>query len=145
MRIKELELWLYTRARIGVKSTKARVGISEKASGFHCTDSAPDLNSNVRSDNDDITIVISHMRKPVFTMPIGKIEPFPVDLQNWDNYVRRAKQFIALNDINDKLQAATLLTLAGASAIICSCDLCSLDNQESKQFEELVIIKKKKR
>ncbi|GBP37616.1 hypothetical protein EVAR_34653_1 [Eumeta japonica] len=57
--------------------------------------------------------------RPCMRHSIGIIDPFLVDSQNWDRYVRRVKQFIALNDINDELQVATLFTLFEGSVIIC--------------------------
>ncbi|XP_046976648.1 uncharacterized protein LOC124542808 [Vanessa cardui] len=71
-------------------------------------------------------------------MPIGKIEPFSVESQNWDSYVRRLKQFITLNSIDDGLKVATLLTLVGGECYNLLCDLCSPDHPEDKDFDELV-------
>ncbi|XP_064076301.1 uncharacterized protein LOC135194620 [Vanessa tameamea] len=71
-------------------------------------------------------------------MPIGKIEPFSVESQNWDSYVRRLKQFITLNSIDDGLKVATLLTLVGVECYNLLCDLCSPDHPEDKEFDELV-------
>ncbi|XP_047543258.1 uncharacterized protein K02A2.6-like [Vanessa atalanta] len=71
-------------------------------------------------------------------MPISKIEPFSVDSQNWDSYVRRLKQFITLNSIDDGLKVATLLTLVGGECYNLLCDLCSPDHPEDKEFDELV-------
>ncbi|CAH2100780.1 unnamed protein product [Euphydryas editha] len=71
-------------------------------------------------------------------MPIGKIEPFSVESQNWDSYVRRLKQFITLNSIDDGLKVATLLTLVGGECYNLLCDLCSPDHPEDKEFDELV-------
>lgn len=71
-------------------------------------------------------------------MPIGKIEEFSLESQNWDNYVRRLKQFIALNNIEDELKVATLLTLVGGECYNLLCDLCSPLHPEDKEFDELV-------
>ncbi|CAB3256144.1 unnamed protein product [Arctia plantaginis] len=71
-------------------------------------------------------------------MPIGHIEPYSFESSNWDAYVRRMKQFIALNSISDSLQVATLVTVVGAECYELMCDLCSPSTPESKTFTELV-------
>ncbi|CAK1602520.1 unnamed protein product [Parnassius mnemosyne] len=75
-------------------------------------------------------------------MPIGKIEPFNIESQNWDSFIRRVKQFILLNSIDDKLKVATLLTLVGSECYNLICDLCSPAEPETKKFEELVTLVK---
>lgn len=75
-------------------------------------------------------------------MPIGQIEPFNIEGQNWDSYIRRVEQFILLNGINDNLKVATLLTLVGSECYNLICDLCSPVEPETKKFEELVILVK---
>ncbi|XP_063839146.1 uncharacterized protein K02A2.6-like [Ostrinia nubilalis] len=71
-------------------------------------------------------------------MPIGSIEPYNFSNNNWDAYVRRVKQFIALNNIADTLHVATLVTIVGAECYELMCDLCSPNTPESKSFEDLV-------
>lgn len=71
-------------------------------------------------------------------MPIGKVEGFQVGTQNWDTYVRRIKQFIMLNDIEENLHVATLVTLVGSECYDLMCDLCSPDQPEDKAFDVLV-------
>ncbi|KAL0860049.1 hypothetical protein ABMA27_010364 [Loxostege sticticalis] len=71
-------------------------------------------------------------------MPIGSIEPYNFGSNNWDAYVRRVKQFIALNNIADTLHVATLVTVVGAECYELMCDLCSPTTPESKSFVDLV-------
>lgn len=75
-------------------------------------------------------------------MPIGQIEPFNVEGQNWDSYIRRVEQFILLNSISDNLKVATLLTLVGSECYNLICDLCSPADPETKNFEDLVVLVK---
>lgn len=75
-------------------------------------------------------------------MPIGHIEPFSAGSYNWDVYVRRVQQFIALNKIAKELQVATLVTVVGAECYELMCDLCSPATPESKSFDELVTLVK---
>ncbi|XP_039757341.1 uncharacterized protein K02A2.6-like [Pararge aegeria] len=71
-------------------------------------------------------------------MPLGKVESFHVGTQDWDAYVRRVIQFIALNNIERNLHVATLVTLVGADCYALMCDLCSPVHPEDKTFDELV-------
>lgn len=75
-------------------------------------------------------------------MPLGKVESFNVGTQDWDAYVRRVKQFIALNNIEPNLHVATLVTLVGADCYALMCDLCSPVQPEDKTFEQLVKVVK---
>ncbi|XP_048480662.1 uncharacterized protein K02A2.6-like [Plutella xylostella] len=75
-------------------------------------------------------------------MVLGKIEVFDVNSQDWDAYVRRLKQFIALNEIDTKLHVATLVTVVGEVCYELMCDLCAPDLPEDKTFDELVQIVK---
>ncbi|XP_048000243.1 uncharacterized protein LOC125237297 [Leguminivora glycinivorella] len=70
-------------------------------------------------------------------MPIGSVECFRAG-SDWDAYVRRVKQFIALNAIEDKLHVASLVTLVGAECYELMCDLCAPSKPEDKTFDELV-------
>lgn len=71
-------------------------------------------------------------------MTIGKVKSFNIGTQNWDTYVRRVKQFMALNAIKSELHVATLVTVVGADCYDLMCDLCSPIQPESKTFDELV-------
>ncbi|XP_041987296.1 uncharacterized protein K02A2.6-like [Aricia agestis] len=75
-------------------------------------------------------------------MPIGRIEPFIVENNNWDAYIRRVNQFIALNNIGDELKVATLVTVVGAQCYELMCDLCAPETPESKTFDQLVALMK---
>ncbi|XP_063634900.1 uncharacterized protein LOC134805553 [Cydia splendana] len=70
-------------------------------------------------------------------MPLGKLECFRVG-SDWDAYVRRVKQFIALNEIDDTLHVASLVTLVGAECYELMCDLCAPAKPEDKTFADLV-------
>lgn len=74
-------------------------------------------------------------------MPIGRIEPFDL-ASNWDAYVRRVNQFITLNNIEETLKLATLVTVVGAECYELMCDLCSPDTPESKTFDQVVALVK---
>lgn len=71
-------------------------------------------------------------------MPLGKIESFNINDQNWDTYVRRVKQFIALNEVKETLHVSTLVTIVGSQCYDLMCDLCAPDLPEDKKFDELV-------
>ncbi|XP_037874317.1 uncharacterized protein LOC119630090 [Bombyx mori] len=71
-------------------------------------------------------------------MPIGKVESFDMGSQNWDTYIRRVKQFMELNDIEQRLHVATLVTLVGSECYDLMCDLCAPDLPEEKDFDILV-------
>lgn len=49
-----------------------------------------------------------------FVSENGRIEPYNLANNNWDAYVRRVKQFITLNNIDDTLKMATLVSVVGA-------------------------------
>ncbi|KOB69967.1 Uncharacterized protein OBRU01_15971 [Operophtera brumata] len=71
-------------------------------------------------------------------MPLGKIESFDINDQNWDTYVRRVKQFIALNEVKETLHVSTLVTLVGPQCYDLMCDLCAPDLPEDKSWAVLV-------
>lgn len=71
-------------------------------------------------------------------MPLGKIESFNISDQNWDTYVRRVRQFIALNEVKETLHVSTLVTIVGSQCYDLMCDLCAPDLPENKKFDELV-------
>lgn len=75
-------------------------------------------------------------------MPIGKIETFEMGEHNWETYIRRIKQFIALNAIEANLHVAMLVTHVGAKCYELMCDLCAPTPPEEKTFDELVDIVK---
>lgn len=75
-------------------------------------------------------------------MPIGRIEPYSLGNTNWDAYVRRVNQFITLNNIDDSLKVATLVTVVGAECYELMCDLCAPDTPESKTYNQLVALVK---
>ncbi|XP_060800357.1 uncharacterized protein K02A2.6-like [Amyelois transitella] len=76
-------------------------------------------------------------------MPIGKVHEFNLDGPgNWPAYVRLVEQFIKLNDIDNELRVATLLTHVGAATYALMCDLCAPDHPESKKFDEIVTLVK---
>lgn len=70
-------------------------------------------------------------------MPIGKIETFEIGTHNWDAYCRRVKQFVVLNNIEEKLHVAVLVTHVGVACYELMCDLCAPDLPETKKFDEL--------
>ncbi|KOB66662.1 Uncharacterized protein OBRU01_16033 [Operophtera brumata] len=71
-------------------------------------------------------------------MPLGKIESFDINDQNWHTYVRRVKQFIALNEVKETLHVSTLVTLVGPQCYDLMCDLCAPDLPEDKSWAVLV-------
>ncbi|KAG7295117.1 hypothetical protein JYU34_022067 [Plutella xylostella] len=75
-------------------------------------------------------------------MPLGSVEHFVIGSQDWDSYVRRVKQFIALNKIDPTLHVATLVTLVGSDCYALMCDLCAPDMPEDKTFDKLVTLVK---
>lgn len=76
------------------------------------------------------------------TMPIGKIESFEIGTHNWDAYCRRVKQFVMLNNIDESLHVAVLVTHVGVGCYELMCDLCAPDLPEKKTFDELEKIMK---
>ncbi|XP_061716630.1 uncharacterized protein K02A2.6-like [Cydia pomonella] len=70
-------------------------------------------------------------------MPLGSVECFRVG-SDWDAYVRRVKQFITLNAIDDNLHVASLVTLVGAECYELMCDLCAPSKPEDQTFDDLV-------
>lgn len=71
-------------------------------------------------------------------MPIGKIESFDLNSKKWLAYVRRVEQFIELNQIDEHLKVATLITVVGQVTYDLMCDLCAPEHPETKTFEDLV-------
>ncbi|XP_073944611.1 uncharacterized protein [Choristoneura fumiferana] len=72
-------------------------------------------------------------------MPIGKLYEFDLASgRNWPAYVRLVEQFILLNDIDNELRVATLVTHVGAATYQLMCDLCTPSNPENNSFEDLV-------
>lgn len=71
-------------------------------------------------------------------MPIGKLEPFELNSKQWPAYIRRVRQFIKLNEIKDELQVAMLITVVGEATYSLMCDLCSPNNPEDKEFDDLI-------
>ncbi|KAG6464906.1 hypothetical protein O3G_MSEX014807, partial [Manduca sexta] len=75
-------------------------------------------------------------------MPIGRLEPYNLSNNNWDAYIRRVNQFIALNKIEDSLKVATLVTVVGAECYDLMCDLCAPSTPESNSYDQLVALVK---
>ncbi|XP_039764231.1 uncharacterized protein LOC120636739 [Pararge aegeria] len=74
-------------------------------------------------------------------MPYGKLHEFDIHAgAKWDCYVRLVEQFILLNAIGRELRVATLVTHVGPATYELMCDLCSPDNPEDKEFEQLVML-----
>lgn len=71
-------------------------------------------------------------------MPIGSLEPFNANVQQWPAYIRRLKQYIRLNEIGDDLRVSLLITVVGETTYSLMCDLCAPANPEDKEFEDLV-------
>ena len=71
-------------------------------------------------------------------MPIGKIEPFTLNSNQWPAYVRRVNQYIKLNDIKDDVKVPMLITVVGEETYALMCDLCAPSFPENKTYDELV-------
>lgn len=73
-------------------------------------------------------------------MPIGTLEPFDIHSKQWPSYIRRVKQYVALNEIKDALKVPLLITVVGETTYSLMCDLCAPNDPETKTFDELVTL-----
>ena len=76
------------------------------------------------------------------TTQIGRIEPFQLGVEDWDQYTDRVEQYFACNDIPDGKRVAVLLTAVGAPTYSLLCNLVAPDKPATKPYNELVAVLK---
>ena len=69
---------------------------------------------------------------------IGRVEPFQVGVEDWDQYTERLEQYFVRNEITNETKVAVLINIVGTETYGLVCNLIAPAKPASKSYDELV-------